>query len=175
MRATDRHPLRRVTLGAVGAAVGMSVLAAVTSGFGFASQAVSSGEAVQAVQAPEPEKARGVPTRRPIDAARRETSRPPPNIVVIVTDDQTEAAFNRQTMPATWRLLTKRGAQFTNSYVTTPACCPSRAAFQTGQHGHNNGITANSSDFFDLREPRNILPVWLRRQGYRTAHVGKYR
>ena len=109
------------------------------------------------------------------DGPGRKTPRRAPNIVVIVTDDQTDAAFNRRTMPATSRLLAKRGSRFTTSYVTTPACCPSRATFLTGQYTHNNGVTANSSDFFDLIEPENILPAWLQRGGYRTAHVGKYR
>jgi N-acetylglucosamine-6-sulfatase len=108
-------------------------------------------------------------------ARRRKPRRPDPNIVVVVTDDQTDAGFNQRTMPATWRLLAKKGSRFTTSYVTTPACCPSRATFLTGQYTHNNGVSANSSDFFDLVDPENILPAWLQQGGYRTAHVGKYR
>jgi N-acetylglucosamine-6-sulfatase len=96
----------------------------------------------------------------------------PPNIVVVVTDDQTLAAFSAKTMPETWRLLVQRGSSFTNAIVTTPLCCPSRAAFLTGQYGHNNGVLHNN--YRPLRDKHNTLPVWLSRAGYRTAHVGKY-
>jgi N-acetylglucosamine-6-sulfatase len=98
----------------------------------------------------------------------------PPNIVVVVTDDQTAASFNRATMPATKRLLADRGTTFANAVVTTPICCPSRATFLTGQYGHNNGVTSNVPGYRQLIAKTNILPSWLQRAGYRTAHFGKY-
>jgi N-acetylglucosamine-6-sulfatase len=102
--------------------------------------------------------------------------RPPapesPNIVVITADDETLEMFNRGTMPRTFRLLVDHGTRFSNFIATTPECCPSRAAFLTGQYGHNNGVLSNS--YGELQEPARVLPAWLRPAGYRTAHLGRY-
>jgi N-acetylglucosamine-6-sulfatase len=104
--------------------------------------------------------------------ARAEPRTEPPNIVVVVTDDQALGSLTPRTMPRTWRLLVRRGSRFTNAIVTTPLCCPSRASLLTGQYGHNNGVLHNN--YGELRGKRNTLPVWLSRADYRTAHVGKY-
>ena len=42
---------------------------------------------------------------------------------------------------------------------------PSRAAFITGEYGHNNGVLANVPGYPDLLEKENVLPAWLRRAG----------
>jgi N-acetylglucosamine-6-sulfatase len=97
-----------------------------------------------------------------------------PNIIVIRTDDQALSQFNVRTMPETVRLLAGQGTTFTDSIVTTPLCCPSRAAALTGQYGHNNGVLSNDPGYPALKEKGNTLPVWLHRAGYVTAHVGKY-
>jgi N-acetylglucosamine-6-sulfatase len=95
-----------------------------------------------------------------------------PNVVVITADDQTLEMFNRRTMPRTFRLMVDQGTRFSDFIATTPECCPSRAAFITGQYGHNNGVLHNS--YGGLNEKPNVLPAWLQAHGYRTAHVGKY-
>ncbi len=77
-------------------------------------------------------------------------------------------------MPAVNRLIVEPGALFTGSSNPTPLCCPSRAAFLSGQFGHNNGVLWNSPGYRALREKNNTLPVWMKRAGYVTAHVGKY-
>jgi N-acetylglucosamine-6-sulfatase len=97
-----------------------------------------------------------------------------PNFVVIQTDDQTAASFNRRTMPRTSRLLADRGTIFSEYVVSSPLCCPSRAALETGQYPHNNGVVSNSPGYSELLGKHNTLPTWLRRAGYRTAHLGKY-
>jgi N-acetylglucosamine-6-sulfatase len=97
-----------------------------------------------------------------------------PNIILIRTDDQTLKQLNVDTMPKTMRLLAGQGTTFTDSIVTTPLCCPSRAAVLTGQYGHNNGVLSNNPGYPALKQKGNTLPVWLHRAGYRTAHVGKY-
>ncbi len=97
-----------------------------------------------------------------------------PNVIVVITDDQAPATFSPQAMPITSRLLVDRGALFTGAANATPLCCPSRASFLSGQFGHNNGVLWNAPGYRALREKRNTLPVWMRRAGYVTAHVGKY-
>ena len=96
-----------------------------------------------------------------------------PNIVVIVTDDQTLASLSATTMPRTVELMA-RGTEFTDAIVTTPLCCPSRATLLSGQYAHNHGTLANNPGYAALRHKANTLPVWLHRAGYVTAHVGKY-
>ncbi|MGI9556605.1 MAG: sulfatase family protein, partial [Solirubrobacterales bacterium] len=96
-----------------------------------------------------------------------------PNIILISTDDQV-LTFNRKNMPATWRLLAERGTSFTNSIVSTPSCCPSRATAITGQYPHNHGVTSTALGYFAFDNEESTLPVWLRDAGYRTSHIGKY-
>jgi len=97
-----------------------------------------------------------------------------PNIVVVVTDDQTLASLGAATMPSTVGLIGGEGTEFTNAVATTPLCCPSRASMLTGQYAHNHGTLGNTPGYEALRHKANTLPVWLRRAGYVTAHVGKY-
>ncbi len=97
-----------------------------------------------------------------------------PNIVVIVTDDQSEGLFKRRLMPNTFSLLGSGGTRLRNFSVVTPLCCPSRAVQLTGQYGHNNGVLANDPGYPELRDPANVLPGWLRASGYQTAHVGRF-
>ena len=65
-------------------------------------------------------------------------ARSKPNVVVIMTDDQTYD--DMAAMPQTRRLIGEAGATFTRTYVTYPLCCPSRATYLTGQYAHNNGV-----------------------------------
>jgi N-acetylglucosamine-6-sulfatase len=97
-----------------------------------------------------------------------------PNVIVVVTDDQPDTTFTPATMPNVTRLISRPGSRFTNSVVPTPLCCPSRSAFLSGEFGHNNGVLWNVPGYRDLKEKANTLPVWMRRAGFRTAHVGKY-
>jgi len=95
-----------------------------------------------------------------------------PNIVVIVTDDQARSTMSPEVMPNLYSKLIANGTTFSDYVVPTPLCCPSRAAYMTGQYGHNNGVLRNF--YPDLRRQRNVLPAWLQRRGYKTAHVGKF-
>lgn len=103
------------------------------------------------------------------DAAKR-----PPNIVLITTDDQPLSTFQREYMPRTFERLVDGGTSFSDAVVNTPVCCPSRASLLTGQYPHNHGVLTNSPGYASLVGKRNVLPVWLRRAGYRTAHFGKW-
>jgi N-acetylglucosamine-6-sulfatase len=100
---------------------------------------------------------------------------PRPNVVVLMTDDQTLRSM--RAMPHTRALIGDRGARFANAFVSNPRCCPSRATFLTGQYSHNNGVLTNGppiGGWQRLRGTSNWLPTWLRAAGYRTVHVGKF-
>jgi N-acetylglucosamine-6-sulfatase len=107
-------------------------------------------------------------------AQGRAKAQQPPNLILVVTDDQTVAQVSQATMPNTLKLIAGRGTTFTNAIATTPLCCPSRASLLTGQYGHNNGVLANRPGYGALTQRRSTLPAWLRAAGYRTAHVGRW-
>jgi N-acetylglucosamine-6-sulfatase len=96
-----------------------------------------------------------------------------PNVVVIMTDDQTAAQM--RALPSTRHLIGRTGVDFKSFYVTNPLCCPSRATFLTGQYSHNTGVISNRGPdaLPALRESETLGP-WLQDAGYRTAFVGKY-
>lgn len=97
-----------------------------------------------------------------------------PNFVVVTTDDQDAASFNRALMPRTMKLVAGRGTRFTESVVSSPECCPSRATFISGQYDHNHGVFSNEPGYPDFVDKEETLPVWLQRAGYETALVGKF-
>jgi arylsulfatase A-like enzyme len=100
----------------------------------------------------------------------------PPNIVLIVTDDQ---RFNTlRVMPEVQRLLMARGMTLRRAIVTNPLCCPSRATIFTGRYSHTTGVYTNSApnggwSAFQPSESKTIATA-LHDVGYRTALIGKY-
>lgn len=91
-----------------------------------------------------------------------------PNIIVIMTDDQSEASLAG--MPKVSARLAQ-GTRFTNSFVNVPLCSPSRATFLSGQTAANHGVSDNTappSPFFN----KGLLPMWLQDAGYTTALIG---
>jgi N-acetylglucosamine-6-sulfatase len=96
-----------------------------------------------------------------------------PNIVVIMTDDQSV-----ETMPVmrnVRHLLVEKGTTFDNSFTSFPLCCPSRASFLTGQYAHNTHVLGNNlANGLARFDQTRTLPVWLGSAGYRTVFVGKY-
>jgi arylsulfatase A-like enzyme len=101
----------------------------------------------------------------------------PPNIVVILTDDQDQSSMAY--MPKTEKLLAEEGITFRNSFVNFSLCAPSRVSLLTGQAAHNHGIHSNAPNGGSawesfLPKEGSTLPVWLEGAGYHTAMVGKY-
>jgi N-acetylglucosamine-6-sulfatase len=101
-------------------------------------------------------------------------SPPAPNVLVVMTDDQTSEAM--RVMPETASLIGEQGAVFENSFASFPLCCPSRATFLTGQYAHNHKVLNNipPQGGFDTLDGSETLPVWLQRSGYYTGLIGKY-
>jgi N-acetylglucosamine-6-sulfatase len=102
----------------------------------------------------------------------------PPNIVLILTDDQTTDTLpaNPPAMPWLQRQVFHRPAShwqwFPNAVFNTPLCCPSRATILTGRYAHDTGVIDNHSG--DRLDESNTLATWLADDGYTTALVGKY-
>jgi arylsulfatase A-like enzyme len=98
-----------------------------------------------------------------------------PNLVLIMTDDQT--VRDLAAMPWTLTFLRNQGMAFSNSFVSWPLCCPSRATLFSGLYAHNHNVLGNyppdgAAQAFTT--DNETLPVWLQRAGYSTIHIGKY-
>jgi N-acetylglucosamine-6-sulfatase len=103
-----------------------------------------------------------------------------PNIIFILTDDQTESTLAY--MPYVQNLIEAKGRTFNNAFNAYPLCCPSRAIIQRGQYAHNTGVFSNGDGgtsggyptFDKLDREKSTLATWLNAAGYRTIHIGKY-
>ena len=99
---------------------------------------------------------------------------PQPNVLVVMTDDQTVESM--RVMTNVRALLGGEGTTFENNFATFPLCCPSRSTFLTGQYAHNHTVMGNAlpTGGYEKLDHSNTLPVWLQRAGYHTVHIGKY-
>ncbi len=111
-------------------------------------------------------------TTAPLSASKR------PNIILILTDDMTLADL--EYMAETKRLIGEQGATFDQFIVSMSLCCPSRVCILRGQYPHNSQIVGNKPPaggfqmVYQLGLEESTIAVWLQKQGYRTALVGKY-
>jgi N-acetylglucosamine-6-sulfatase len=104
-----------------------------------------------------------------------------PNIVVIMTDDDSVAGYECDgCQPKVKELLAAHGVTFTNAYAATASCCPDRASFLTGLYSHTHGVKTNQSPdggysaYAANGYEHNNLFKWLKGAGYKTALFGKY-
>jgi uncharacterized sulfatase len=127
-----------------------------------------------------------------------------PNILLIMTDDQGigQMAFsNEHRDPATlWRpegtsryqvdvedaleaaqaampnleRLARTGVRFTNAFVASPVCSPSRAAVLTARYPQRFGIYSNDDAMEGVPVTEVFLPGIFQQAGYRTAMIGKW-
>jgi len=114
----------------------------------------------------------GASSSPPAASAQAKSKRP--NVVVIMTDDQT--VQDLQGMTRTKRAIGDRGVTFANSFVSYPLCCPSRATFLSGQYAHNHGVMGIQppTGGYGRFDTANSLPVWMQQAGYNTSHIGKF-
>ncbi|MEW4529335.1 sulfatase-like hydrolase/transferase [Maioricimonas sp. JC845] len=121
----------------------------------------------------------------------------PPNIVLIVSDDQGYndlGVLNDELISPNLDRLANEGVRLTNFYVAWPACTPSRGAFLTGRYPQRNGIydmirneapdygLEYKPDDYDVTWERIggmdtrevLLPRMLQQAGYRSAIFGKW-
>lgn len=104
----------------------------------------------------------------------------PPNLVLIVTDDQglDSVAIYGNSAIRTPNLdaLARLGTRFTRAYTSASSCSVSRSVILTGRHGHSTGMYGHvqSVHHFSTFDNVRSLPVILEEHGYRTANIGKY-
>lgn len=110
-----------------------------------------------------------------------------PNIIFIFIDDMgysdLSASGNFKIETPNIDRLAKEGIKFTNFYVASPICSPSRVAVMTGQYPARHGIHS----YLDSREKNEkrgmthflnsevpTIARSMQQAGYATAHFGKW-
>lgn len=106
-----------------------------------------------------------------------------PNIILILSDDQrwdtvdaTHAPAGESIMPKLRAELGDSGVQFTDAFMTTPLCCPSRSSLLRGQYAHTTGVHSNTGEHggAGVFDDSVSLGTLLQSAGYRTGFYGKY-
>lgn len=118
-------------------------------------------------------------------ACARTASAAPPNIVLILSDDQawTDFGFMGHTVIRTPHLdrLASQSACFTQGYVPSSLCRPSLASIITGLYPHQHKIVGNDppkgvdrSEMLRHIHRLQTLPKWLKTKGYLSFQSGKW-
>jgi arylsulfatase A-like enzyme len=110
-----------------------------------------------------------------------------PNIVIVLMDDfgwgDPSCYGNKMIQTPHMDRLAKEGVRFTQGYVASPICSPSRCGIITGQFPARWKITSflqtkagnKACEMADFLDPcATTLPRMLQQAGYATAHVGKW-
>ena len=110
-----------------------------------------------------------------------------PNVILVVVDDLGYADLssygNRRVRTENIDRLAAEGIRFSQFYVNSPICSPSRVALTTGQYParwritsylDNRGMNSRRgmAQFLDPKAP--TLARFLSAAGYRTGHFGKW-
>ena len=109
----------------------------------------------------------------------------PPNILLIVSDDQrwTDFGFMGHETIRTPHLdkLAKEGVLFTNGYTPTSLCRASLATILTGLYGHQHRICCNDppqgmdrSAMLPFLKDAPTIPRLLQQKSYRSLQTGKF-
>lgn len=110
-----------------------------------------------------------------------------PNVVFILTDDMgwgdLSSFGNKETATPNIDRLAKQGIRFTQFYVASPICSPSRVGYTTGcfparwrindyLHNRSGNKAHECANWLDPKVP--TLARTLHEAGYATAHFGKW-
>jgi arylsulfatase A-like enzyme len=110
-----------------------------------------------------------------------------PNVIILLVDDlgwgDPSCYGNVMQKTPNMDRLAQEGIRFTQGYVVSPLCSPSRCGIITGQFPARWRITSylqtkagnracEMADFLDPKAPS--LPRVLKEAGYATAHIGKW-
>lgn len=100
-----------------------------------------------------------------------------PNFIFILTDDQPVGYlhFEGNELVNTPHLdqLAKEGIYFSNAYVTSAICTPSRTSYLLSQFERRHGVNFNSGTAVSEAAWQLSYPMQLRAAGYHTGWIGK--
>ncbi|MEW6237897.1 MAG: sulfatase-like hydrolase/transferase [Candidatus Omnitrophota bacterium] len=113
----------------------------------------------------------------PFSLAGLEKSSRRPNVLILLSDQETERISRSWLRLPNRRRLEARGMRFTNAFCATPQCSASRASLLTGLNPHQAGVVANV-DSGSLGKPLSpsipCLGSVFRDQGYIMGYLGKW-
>jgi len=99
-----------------------------------------------------------------------------PNVLLITADDlgfQLGCYGDRVVTTPNLDNLADEGVRFTNAYVTSASCSPSRSSVLTGLYPHQNGQLGLSHLGYEMKPGLPSMASLLKKQGYRTGIIGK--
>jgi N-sulfoglucosamine sulfohydrolase len=98
-----------------------------------------------------------------------------PNIVLFIADDVSWNDIgcygNKAVSTPNIDRIAREGIRFTNAYLTTSSCSPSRTSIISGRYPHNTGSAELHTP---LPAEVSIFPEQLQEAGYYTAQAGKW-
>jgi arylsulfatase A-like enzyme len=106
-----------------------------------------------------------------------------PNVIIILTDDMGYgeiSCYNKNQVPTpNIDRLAKEGARFTDFYVPTPYCAPSRASLLTGRFPLRHGMVENPApdagiNDIGLKASELTMGEYFQSAGYKTKGIGKW-
>jgi len=123
------------------------------------------------------------------------TKKDPPNVIIFLVDDLgwndtslpmagEPTLYNKRYKTPNLEKLANEGIMLTNAHAQ-PLCVPSRASLLSGQNFLRHNVLGDYDCKFsqddkmmippgEIFNPDIALPMQLRKQGYKTIHVGKY-
>jgi N-sulfoglucosamine sulfohydrolase len=105
---------------------------------------------------------------------RKDVAQQPPNIILIIADDvgwnDLGCYGNQVVSTPNIDRIAREGMIFTNAFLTTSSCSPSRCSIITGRYPHNTGAAELHTP---LPESQIPFPLLLREAGYYTVQAGK--
>ncbi|WP_462317203.1 sulfatase family protein [Marinilabilia sp.] len=114
---------------------------------------------------------------------RRNSGKNKPNVVIILTDDLGYGDIscygqNNYQTPEIDKIA-KQGVKFTDFYVPTPYCAPSRATLLTGRFPLRHGLVQNPTpdagiDDIGISSEEVTLGEVFQGEGYKTKCIGKW-
>ncbi|WP_240676122.1 sulfatase family protein [Botryobacter ruber] len=109
------------------------------------------------------------------NARAQKPAKDAPNFVLIIGDDigadDIACYGNKEVKTPNIDRLAKEGLRFTNAYVATSSCTPSRASIISGRYPHNTGAAELHTV---MPNEIALFPELLQQAGYYTAQAGKW-
>jgi arylsulfatase A-like enzyme len=113
-----------------------------------------------------------------LPASARAAGKRPPNVIVILTDDQGTLDAGcygaRDVDTPHMDALAARGVRFSQFYAGAPVCSPSRACLLTGRYPQHAGVPGNVGQDDGMPPEQVTMAELFKAAGYRTALFGKW-